>query len=218
MSYVGIARSNSEREQALMVAAKSFFQTEGSRDAAILRKAFLLCEHPGYSENSPVVVCRSNGDVIASAFLISCEMPFAGKILNNVFISSISVAESSRGKGVSLVLMEEAIRVAASYNKDIAMLIARRAVDNFYTRFGFWGVAQYSKLILNILTYPQMEGKIGTIAIRSLTKDDLEVCAALYAKSYKGLFGHCFRNPKVGVQAFFAFGSYPFERFCYFMI
>jgi predicted acetyltransferase len=197
MKYVGVARNDRERKQALIVAAKSFYQDIKTHNETLLRKEFLLCEHPGYTENSPIIVCAPNGDVIASAFLIDCKLPFANRLLEAVFISSISVDESSRGKGVSLVLMEAAIKAATSYNKDIAMLIARRVVDNYYTRFGFFGVAQYSKTVFSMSTLPHKKGLTGSIVNKSLTTKDLAICAALYSQSYKGLLGHCLRNSKM---------------------
>jgi hypothetical protein len=93
--------------------------------------------------------------------------------------------------------MEAAIRTARSSNIDIAMLIARRAVDGYYNRFGFWGVAQYSKTTFKMTTLPMNGESIKSIEVRSLTHEDLGVCAVLYAKSYEGLVGHCLRTPKM---------------------
>jgi len=185
MSYAGVARNSCEREEALKIAAASFGSATGTLDAAIARKAFLVQEHPGYSDESPVVVCSADGSVIASAFLIDCALPGAGRTLQGVFVSSVSVAESSRGNGVSLLLMEAAIKAATSRGSDIAMLIARRAVDGYYTRFGFWGVSQYSKVTFSMATLPMnvLSGKQATI--RPVTESDFNACAVLYTTSYE---------------------------------
>lgn len=78
---------------------------------------------------------------MGSAFLIERALPLRDKILRAVFISSISIAEKVRGQGLSYFLMEAAIEASRVRGIDVAMLIARRAVDGFYTRFGFWGLS-----------------------------------------------------------------------------
>lgn len=195
MSYAGIARDSRERQDALRIASTSFGSSTCSHDTAIARKAFLLEEHPGYSNESAIVVCSEAGSVIASAFLINCTLPLGSKKLQGVFISSISVAESSRGNGVSRLLIDAAINAAKSRCADLAIVIARRAVDHFYSRFGFWGVSQYSRV-----TFRVPEGLIASanqIAVRPAAEPDLAACAMLYADIYKGLLGHCERAPEL---------------------
>lgn len=195
--YAGIARDGRELEQALALAAESFSPPDAAMDAAISRKAFLLREHPGFREDSAIVVCAENGCVAGSAFLIDCELPVGDCLLQGVFISSVSVAEQARGQGLSLLLMESAIKAATVRDADIAMLIARRAVDGYYTRFGFWGLSQYSKVTLNIATLPPASHPIQAVTLRPVAAEDFGLCAELHAASYRNLIGHCVRSPKM---------------------
>jgi len=196
LSYAGIARDSRERQDALHIAATSFRSATCSHDVSIARKAFLLEQHPGYSNESAIVVCSDVGSVIASAFLIDCMLPLGSKKLQGVFVSSISVAESSRGNGVSRLLMDAAINAAKGRCADLAIVIARRAVDYFYNRFGFWGVSQYSRVTLRV---PErlMNVTAKQLATRPTAEPDLAACAELYADSYKGLLGHCERPPEL---------------------
>lgn len=197
MNYAGVARNSGEREQALRLAAESFSPAGSSPDVAVLRKAFLVHEHPGYTDDSPIVVCAADGTVAGSAFLIGCTLPLGGRLLQGVFISSVSVAESWRGQGLSVLLMEAAIDTATSRGVDIAMLIARRAVDGYYTRFGFWGVAQYSRVTLKLTTLPVNTFPEMLFDFRPVGTADLKACAILHAENYENFAGYCLRKPEM---------------------
>lgn len=197
MSYAGIARSDSERKAALELAAASFSQPDAPLEETIHRKANFLHQHPGFGETSVIVVCDKSDAVVGSAFLINSEMPAGKRLLNSVFISSVSVAEKSRGQGLSVLLMESAIRAATERGADIAIVIARRAVDGYYTRFGFWGVSQYSKVMLELATLPSDKNPVQSVLLKPITRQDLGLCATLYAANYNNLFGHCLRKPEM---------------------
>jgi predicted N-acetyltransferase YhbS len=194
MSYAGIARNDSEREQALQLAATHFPLPDDGQDVAILRKTQLLREHPGYTHDSPIIVCSPDGRTVGSAFLINCAVPLKDRVLRGVFVSSVSVTEAARGQGLSRLLMEAAIQSATDRGVDIAMLIARRAVDGYYTRFGFWGLSQYSKVTVKVATLPAGKHLPKSSSLTPVTAVDFELCAALHAENYRNLVGHCQRD------------------------
>ncbi len=197
MSYAGIARSDSEREAALELAAASFSQPDAPLEEAIHRKSNFLHQHPGFGETSVIVVCNRSGLVVGSAFLINSDMPVGKRLLKSVFISSVSIAEKFRGQGVSVLLMQSAISAATERGADIAIVIARRAVDGYYTRFGFWGMSQYSKVKLELATLPSDNHPARSVLLKPVTRTDVGLCATLYAGNYSNLFGHCLRKPKM---------------------
>lgn len=63
MIYAGIARNENERKLALRLAATSFRMSEDREDSAFFRKTLMLREHPGFTEDSSIVVCASDGSV-----------------------------------------------------------------------------------------------------------------------------------------------------------
>lgn len=197
MTYAGIARNASEREQALILAEASFSPQDKTKNNSTLRKTFLLCGHPGYTNDSPIVVCAGDDSVVASAFLIDCTVSLHHRLLQGVFVSSVSVAETARGQGLSLLLMRAAIDSASARQIDIAMVIARRAVDGFYTRFGFWGLAQYSKVTFQIASLPIDKLTPRKVYVLPLAVDNFETCSAFYAANYAHLAGHCLRKPEM---------------------
>jgi predicted acetyltransferase len=195
MIYAGIARNDKERESALSLAAASFPMSKDREDSAVLRKSLLLREHPGFTKDSPVIVSASDGSVVGSAFLIDCSLPLKDRMLQGVFISSVSVAKKMRGQGLSRLLMEAAINSCRLRGIDVAMVIARRAVDGYYTRFGFWGLSQYSKTTFEISTLPIAKRSERSKKLLPVVNADLEICAALHAENYRNLVGHCVRKP-----------------------
>jgi predicted acetyltransferase len=198
MIYAGIARSDSERNQALRLAAASFpMPQDHNEDSATLRKRLLLQEHPRFKEDSAVVVCASDGSVVGSAFLIDCKLPFKRTILRGVFISSVSVAEHLRGRGVSHQLMDAIIESSRMRGVDIAMLISSKAVDGYYTRFGFWGLSQYSKATLEFATLSSGKQSAQSTKLTPVTTRNFGTCAALHTGNYNQLFGHCVREPEM---------------------
>jgi hypothetical protein len=138
--YSGSARNSDEALQALHLACLTF-------DSPVLplKRKELLLRHPGYSDKSPIIVSNSSGEVLASLFLVDCLVRLNQKFVQGVFLSSISVRESHRGLGLSTLLINAALSTACSRSKKVALVIARKAVDHFYTRFGFWGISHYCK-------------------------------------------------------------------------
>ena len=102
--YAGIARNDSERQQALSLSAKSFSAHGAQEDFSILNNTFLLCNHPGFSSNTTIILCDSSGNILGSAFLGHCMVPFKNVMLSGVFVASVSIREDSRGKGLSRLL------------------------------------------------------------------------------------------------------------------
>jgi len=198
MIYAGIARNDTERDQALKLAAASFpMPQDHNEDFATLRKTQLLQEHPGFKQDSTVVVCASDGSVVGSAFLIDCTLPLKDTILKGVFISSVSVAESARGQGLSRQLMDAIIGSSRMCGVDIAMLISRKGVDGYYTRFGFWGLSQYSKATLEFATLPSGKESAKSTKLTPVVMRNFGTCAALHTNNYNKLFGHCVRKPEM---------------------
>lgn len=98
----------------------------------------MLTEHPGFTDESAVMICAEDGSVIGSAFLIDCKFPINGCNLKGAFISTVSIAIKARSKGMSRLLMGKAIEQAKNFGAAVAVVIASRALDGFYSRFDFW--------------------------------------------------------------------------------
>ena len=63
MFYSGVSRNHLETDQALDLASQAF-----PNPHCTTTRREILCQHPGFSDSSPIVVSTSNGDVLASLF------------------------------------------------------------------------------------------------------------------------------------------------------
>lgn len=184
MTYAGPARSEAEVNAAVRLAATVFYPADEA-SAAFERKSFLLSAERGIRPDDVIVVVLSDGRVIGTIILVDRIMPRAGVDLPVTYLSSVSVAEDMRGKGHSVALMEAAL--AACHQRDCAMafLIARRAVDHYYTQFRFWGLSSHNQMDIKLRAMgPRASG------LRTAQEQDLAACAVLYEHAYAGAFGH----------------------------
>lgn len=195
MLYAGPARDRSEVEQALALAGRVFSPAAENSDPTSERKRFLLLDHPGAGKDSAIVVSLPRKGVIGAAFLIDRLFPRGPGVIHGTFISSICIDEGVRGLGYSRTLMDAAIDACKARGAAIALVIARRAVDHFYTRFGFWGISQYSKLSIDAAALSAVA--FDGLRLRHANANDLPACAALYAVAYREAFGHCQRDSKI---------------------
>lgn len=197
MTYAGTARTKAEQEAALAIAAATFISGSNASVGAIQQKKSVLGKHPGFSDRSPVVVVSDEGQVVASAFIVESYMFLEGGYRKCAFISSVSVTEVERGKGRSLVLMEAALKAAIDSGFHVAVVIARRAVDRFYLKFGFWGVSQYSKVSLPADSLRKEKDPTAPVSVKPVTLNDLSKCHRLYSLNYGALLGHCKRDSAI---------------------
>jgi GNAT superfamily N-acetyltransferase len=184
MTYAGPARSEAEANAALRLAATVFYPADEA-SAALERKSFLLSAERGIRQGDVIVVVLPDERVIGTIVLVDRIMPRAGIDLPVTYLSSVCVAEDMRGKGHSVALMEAALTACDQRDCAMALLIARRAVDHYYTRFGFWGLSSHNQMDIK----PRAKGPAAG-ALRPAEEKDLAACAALYEHAYAKAFGH----------------------------
>ena len=190
MKYKGLARSVSDVDRALLLAAE-IFRPDSEDDNAYAIKRAVISRGGAVLPENVVVLVNEQDEVVATSFLID-KLFFRGQSkLKGIFISSVCVAESERGKGLSRLLMDEVIAQSEKKRAAFAILIARRAVDHFYNKFGFWGLSQYSTIKLQLSNNFKLDNKLG---ISKPTTKELLQCNLLYEETYSNLFGACERN------------------------
>jgi predicted acetyltransferase len=188
--YSGCARNSKDVDRAVVLAAKTFRSNE-KIDAAINVKKLLLSPEGGIAEQDVVVLSDDAGEILGTCFLIDRFFYRGRNKLKGTFLTSICIADSSRGKGYSALLMNCAIAEVERRGAAFAILIARRAVDHFYNKFNFWGLPQYSKILLKLVT-PCTTVKNFTFT--PATESDLAAVSTLHESTYSGLYGSCERS------------------------
>jgi predicted acetyltransferase len=181
--YIGCARNAQDIESALLLAARCF-QVEKKTVAirSLYEKIF---------ERNVIILINESGDLCGTCFLVD-RIFYRGKNrLKGTFLTYICIAEQSRGKGLSTILMNGAIEECERRDSVFAIVIARRAVDHFYNRFHFWGLSQYSEIKIK---FADIDSCIRHYTIAPATPADLDEVNHLYEASYANLYGACVRT------------------------
>jgi predicted acetyltransferase len=187
--YIGCARGKQDIDSAIELATKIFLPNENFQFGFKSKKNLMFQN----SENhfNDVVVIAQDGNVIGACFLIDRLFYRGDFILKGTFLSSICISESSRGKGLSKLLISCAITEVQERLSDFAILIARKAADFFYNQFNFWGVAQYNKIQYSISSNVENYKKY---IFFDVTKRDLTEINKIYSMTYSSLLGSCIRS------------------------
>ena len=191
MMHIGCARDLHDVEGALTLATRTFRSQEGPSEEAVDVKRLLMSPCGTLSEKDVVVLVNSTGEICGACFLVDRDFYRGARKLKGTFLTSIYIAESSRGKGLSRLLMDSAIVECERRSSAFAILIARRAVDHFYNKFSFWGLSQYSKINL------KLAGILSSgvnYSISPAIEEDLAAVGGLYESTYSGLYGSCVRS------------------------
>lgn len=190
--YIGSARNLKDVERAIDLATKTFRSSE-NLDIATANKKFILSPIGNVSAQDVVVLVDEDNEVLGTCFLFDRLFYRGESRLKGTFLSSICVAERSRGRGLSKLIMNYAIDECGRRDSAFAILIARRAVDYFYNKFNFWGLSQYSTIKINLNNIPAPLNGLG-VSVNTATEDDLFVINCLYESTYSAQLGSCERS------------------------
>jgi predicted GNAT family N-acyltransferase len=185
MAYIGPARTWTEVEAARAVAATAFGHEQ-------LHKEFLWSDPCAADLNLTLVQVLESGRIAGVLRVLPRTLWRMSQRYSCAVISSVCIAEDLRGQGYGNALVEAAIHHATAQGHDLACLFARRAADNFYTRFDFWGLGSYSRV--SISSRPLITHPIKNISIREVTNDDIHVLMKCYENEYACSFGRLSRS------------------------
>lgn len=131
------------------------------------------------------VICSTmDGIIIGLVRIVEREVLLDGVSLKAGGLSTIGVHPQWRGQGIAAAMMAEAARVMRQRGLDIAFLHGRKAMDGFYTKFGYAGINRY--IDLTLLAYPRADIRFSVVDLVPEAKD---YCANLYERFYHPLSG-----------------------------
>ncbi|MBW1716349.1 MAG: GNAT family N-acetyltransferase [Deltaproteobacteria bacterium] len=152
-----------------------------------------IVEHePSLSTRNFILARARNGQLIGVVRVVERQVLLDGVSLQVGGISSLGVTPEWRQRGVASNLMNEAISAMASRGMDFSILFGRRAVDGFYTRFGYYGIGRY--IDLELLSYPKSQMSVHDVP---LERKKQELCMKLYSENYHGLSGSVLRDDSI---------------------
>lgn len=208
-----LACSEADVDRAFQLAL-SIFEPQSGMSAYESHKIYLWKGDPSYALEN-FVLARAADESICGLIRIVPRKVFRGEEAFSVAgISSVCLSERYRGNGNSLGLMQYALECCRKRAFDFAFLFARRAADNYYTRFGFHGISSYSRISVNHANFridPRFE-------VRPSSEEHLELYASAYEKCYAEVFGRVERSSSYWqflLRRFSASTSEKFETLYY---
>lgn len=160
-------------------------------EASIIQRQIIENE-PSRSPENFVIAHSHDGELIGVVRIVQRNMLLGGVELRVGGISSVGVRPDWRRRGVASELMSRALEAITSRGMDLSILYGRRAVDGFYSRFGYFGIGRY--IDLQLLSYPESEISLRAVPFE---RGKQELCMKLYEESYHGLSGSVARDTRV---------------------
>lgn len=170
-------------------------------------KFFAWDEDPCFKYEN-ILLAKYKGIIAGLIRIVPRELCRVDKVLSVAGISSVCLLPEYRGKGLSVTLMEEALRYCKGLGYDISVLFARRNADYYYTRFGFHGISSYSQIYVK---KPQQLNVSNRYSFADGDSNLLEIYIQAYEKSYANCFGKFQRTPEYWK---FLFVSLSFKPHC----
>ncbi len=149
---------------------------------------------PSISAENFIIARSSEGVLIGLVRIVDRQLRIGGALLNVGGISSVSVLPEWRKKGVCSLLMKKAHALMKERGKDIAVLYGRRAMDGFYTRYGYYGIGLY--IDLEVVVPESYRERLKCVSFKE-TKEQAKLVKRFYKKGYLSLTGSVVRTPKI---------------------
>jgi predicted acetyltransferase len=179
---VRAARSDAEAHEAFALALSIFGETTAV-DAYRDYKTALWFDDPAYAPEN-VIVARSGGAICGVSRIVPRTLYRRDQPYAMAGISSVCVAAAMQGRGLSRTLIEHTLERCRARGFDFAFLVARRAADHYYTRFGFWGVASYSRVMVRV----PAPAAAPALVLGAPDAADVPVYSAAYDACYANTF------------------------------
>lgn len=187
------ARSDIEADQALDLAVRTFRQNRSDPNYLEF-KTLLWREDPSYRVENLLLAKAPTGRIVGLIRLVPRILRRADETYAVAGISSVCLDSEFQGRGLSSSFMRYALDEARDRSYDLCLLMARRAADHYYTRFGFWGISSYNRVTFSA----QEEGgdEDERISLAESAPEHVSVYADAYLTSYRGSFGCFARTPE----------------------
>jgi predicted GNAT family N-acyltransferase len=188
-AHISPAQTETEVDLALELAIPIFKRNSNINDDTAY-KAMLWRDDPSYATHN-ILLARHAKGILGLVRIVPRRLYRGTQIFSVAGISSVCIDEEFRGIGLSIPLMEQALAICKDRGFDFAFLFARRAVDHYYTRFGFHGISAYNQLLIPRTKPPKTNTKF---ILKSTNDSHIRMYASVYENCYSKCFGRIHRT------------------------
>ncbi len=103
----------------------------------------ILMNEPSKKPKNFIVTRSTSGELIGLVRIVERTILIGGVPISYGGISSVGVHADWRGKGIASGLMEYAVQEMQKRKIPLSILYGRRAMDGFYTKYGYYGIGRY---------------------------------------------------------------------------
>lgn len=193
MKEIGIAPAESAAEvEAALALAWTAFRDRTATTLGRSYKEGLWYGDPAYASENVIVARKGAGEIAGVVRIVPRTLRRAEQEYNLAGISSVCVGEKYRGAGLSDRMLKCALDIARERGHELSFLFARKAVDHYYLRYGFHGIASYSCLRVEV---PHERASRTRISLGRANWSDPAIYALAYEQSYDRCFGQFERSP-----------------------
>lgn len=148
-----------------------------------------------FPQKEIVLIAYLNNKIIAALRIVDREVYIGGCYRKVAGLTSICVRHDFRKQGVGEKLINKSLEIIKSKRYELAILFGRKAVDNYYTKYGFFGLSSYNKINIKMNKISVSDAyKIESDT--SLTGAVIKILDTFYNNSYKNCSGRMNRKDK----------------------
>lgn len=182
MIEVRFIESDIERESAFKIASSIF-------SAEDMGQKRMLWDTLPYQSHREVIAIFVDGMMIGLMRAIPTTIFLGEQYYKSAALSSICVLPQRQKQGHSSILMKESLKLLKNEGYQTAHLVARRAVDYYYQKFGFFGISSYERLTLESLSYFDDQ-----VELNDTTSQEIEFLNSCYNECYDKCSGKTQRS------------------------
>ena len=138
--------NKTEYSDALTLAQEAFLTT-GTYDSKQYKH--VLWNNEGKLNYENIFIATLKQEIVGVIRIIPRTFILDNTKVKGCCISSVCIKESYRGLGISKLLTDYVHTKLKQRGFLLSYLIARKSVDHYYNKFGYYGVSSYEKIIIN---------------------------------------------------------------------
>ena len=179
--YIGLAKNSDDIISAIQL-VKKVFDENNKKENLIFPEESLKLKN--------IVVVKIDDNIVATCLIHNRLFYFKGKKIPSAFLCFICVDKKMRGKGISKELMNFTIKICKKNKVQLSFVIARKAVDYYYSKFSFFGFSNYPKILIKSNPKTTKTGLIFLKLKNSLINEIIDI----YNDTYEKLIGGFHRD------------------------
>lgn len=144
-TVVKFASSKDEVKRAFELAKDIFIKDPNSQSSTFKELSWNIKANNIFKN---IIIATSGSDIIGVVRLCPRTFLWQRKKFKVAGISSVCVHPKFRKMGVARSLMQTTINHCDQQGYELTFLVARRAIDHFYKKFGFFGASSYPKILI----------------------------------------------------------------------